>query len=165
MLLHNYNAAVALEYAKRYALFPNPAYYYYDSLGGDCTNFCSQCLFQGCPQMNYMKTFGWYYKNANDKAPAWTAVESFYKFITSNKSYGPFGRGIDLAQVQTGDYIQLNFEGEKFSHTVIVSKVESPVSLDSILICCHSYNRLDAQLSSLPPIKNLRVIRIDGYRK
>ena len=39
----------------------NPEYYNYDDvIGGDCTNFVSQCLFYGSKVMNYNQN-GWYY--------------------------------------------------------------------------------------------------------
>ena len=45
------NAAVA--YAKEWALGRNPAYYNFDGIGGDCTNFASQSIFAGAKVMNY----------------------------------------------------------------------------------------------------------------
>ena len=50
----------------------NPKYYNFQNIGGDCTNFASQVLYAGSGIMNYTPTFGWYYINVNDRAPAWT---------------------------------------------------------------------------------------------
>ena len=49
-----------LEYAYKWAYKRNPAYYDYDKIGGDCTNFVSQCIYAGSKIMNFTKTFGWY---------------------------------------------------------------------------------------------------------
>ena len=39
-----YTPAQALSYASTWALARNPAYYNFDALGGDCTNFYVQSL-------------------------------------------------------------------------------------------------------------------------
>ena len=38
------NLEKELDYAQKWALSRNPAYYNFDDIGGDCTNFVSQCL-------------------------------------------------------------------------------------------------------------------------
>ena len=52
-----YNREKAIEYANTWAYGRNPAYYDYSNLGGDCTNFISQCLYAGGGIMNYAKTW------------------------------------------------------------------------------------------------------------
>ncbi len=47
-------------YAHRWAYGRNPAFYDYEHLGGDCTNFASQCIYAGSGVMNFTPTFGWY---------------------------------------------------------------------------------------------------------
>ena len=32
--------------------------------------------------MNFDPVYGWFYRDPNDKAPAWTGVEYFFDFIT-----------------------------------------------------------------------------------
>ena len=73
----NYRRLRAVLYARRWALGRNPAYYDYSDLGGDCTNFVSQCVYAGCGVMNYTPDFGWYYRTPEDRAPAWTSVAFF----------------------------------------------------------------------------------------
>ena len=85
-----YDRAAAVWYAKRWAYGRNPVFYDYEHIGGDCTNFASQCVYAGSGVMNYEKDYGWYYINANNKAPAWTGVEYFYDFMTrSEETQGP----------------------------------------------------------------------------
>ena len=40
--------------------------------------------------MNYTRDLGWYYIDANNKAPAWTGVEYFYNFMTRPKPFKRF---------------------------------------------------------------------------
>lgn len=50
-----YDRNKAKAYAKKWAYLRNPQYYDYTYLGGDCTNFISQCIFQGAPHMSYSR--------------------------------------------------------------------------------------------------------------
>ena len=72
----NYDRNAVVLYAHQWAYGRNPAFYDYEHLGGDCTNFASQCVFAGSGVMNFTPTFGWYYIDSNQKAPAWTGVPS-----------------------------------------------------------------------------------------
>lgn len=42
-----YNRGKAVAYALEWAMSRNPAYLDFEELGGDCTNFASQCLLAG----------------------------------------------------------------------------------------------------------------------
>lgn len=56
-----YDRTAAVEYAHNWAYLRNPAYGKFDEMGGDCTNFVSQCLYAGCGVMNEQPDTGWYY--------------------------------------------------------------------------------------------------------
>ena len=71
----NYNRQAAVSYARKWAFRRNPNYYDFENLGGDCTNFASQCIYAGAGVMNYTPVFGWFYKSANDRTASWTGVE------------------------------------------------------------------------------------------
>ena len=137
-----YNRLAAVRYAHRWAYSRNPAFFDYEGLGGDCTNFASQCLFAGTGIMNYTPTYGWYYINANNKAPAWTGVPYFYNFLTrGERSPGPFGIEVPsnrLDILMPGDFIQLRFAGDTYGHTPIIVETGTPVSIDTILVAAHS---------------------------
>ncbi len=45
MNTRKYEHELAVKYAKKWALSRNPKYYNFDPIGGDCTSFVSQCLF------------------------------------------------------------------------------------------------------------------------
>ena len=61
MELLPYRRDEAEAYARYWAYGRNPAFYDYETIGGDCTNFASQCIYAGTGVMNYTLTFGWYY--------------------------------------------------------------------------------------------------------
>ena len=83
MALRPYDRRAAVLYAHEWAYGRNPKFYDYEHIGGDCTNFASQCIYAGAGVMNYTLTFGWYYISADDKAPAWSGVEPFWRFFSS----------------------------------------------------------------------------------
>ena len=131
-----YDRQKVYDYAKNWAYGRNPKYYNYDSVGGDCTNFASQCIYAGCGQMNYSRTNGWYYINGDDKSPSWTGVEFLYRFLTTNKSHGLKGAVTTIGRLQIGDLIQLSFDGTSFGHSLIV--VQNGSDINTTLIACHT---------------------------
>lgn len=136
-----YNRAAAIAYAHKWAYKRNPAFYNYDELGGDCTNFASQCLYAGTGVMNFTPTFGWYYIDANRKAPAWTGVPYFYNFMVRGEaSPGPFARETDLQGLLPGDFVQFRFSGDRFGHTPIIVQMGSPATLENTLVAAHTYD-------------------------
>ena len=53
-----YDRFAGVSYAHRWAYERNPKYMNFDELGGDCTNFASQCLYAGAGVMNFTPTMG-----------------------------------------------------------------------------------------------------------
>lgn len=145
-----------LEYAYKWAYKRNPAYYDFDGLGGDCTNFVSQCIYAGSKIMNYTKTFGWYYINANNKSPSWTGVEYLYNFITRKNGVGPIGKVSTRENMQVGDFIQLSFSGNVFAHTLLVTKIVG----DDIYVTTHTFDNLNKPLDSYF-YENIRYVHIE----
>lgn len=133
-----YNREKVYEYAKKWAYSRNPQYYNYDAIGGDCTNFVSQCIFAGCNKMNYNKNDGWYYINGNNKSPSWTGVEFLYNFLIHNKGDGPSGKETTIDKLDIGDIIQLNFDGNKFSHSLIV--IQNAENINNTLVATHTFD-------------------------
>lgn len=144
-----YDRQAAVLYAHEWAYGRNPAFYDYDTIGGDCTNFASQCLYAGSGIMNFTPTFGWYYLDANRKAPAWTGVPYLQRFLTRREgSVGPVGMEVPIWEVHPGDLVQIRFEGEVFQHTPVVVQADRPQSTDEILVAAHSYDADYRPLSS-----------------
>ncbi len=146
----DYNRKNVIEYARKWALSRNPEYYNFDMVGGDCTNFASQCMYAGSKIMNHTQDFGWYYHNGNDKSPSWSGVEYLYQFLIRNKGIGP--QAIETTQngIEIGDMAQLSFDGQKFEHTLVITKIENKFSLKGIKIACHTldaFNKAIAEYS------------------
>lgn len=51
-----YNRGKAVAYALEWAMSRNPAYLDFEELGGDCTNFASQCLLAGRGRDEYNRS-------------------------------------------------------------------------------------------------------------
>lgn len=139
-----YDRTAAITYAHRHAFTRNSAYYNFDKLGGDCTNFISQCLYAGYPQMNYSQ-IGWYYKNAGNRSPSWTGVEFLHDFLVSGGNRpGPGAVPVPAEEAIPADIIQLSFDGVKFSHSLIIVEKDER----GILVTTHSDDADDRPLSS-----------------
>ena len=130
-------------YAQQYALTPNPAYYHFGGIGGDCTNYISQCLLAGECNMQYSAN-GWYYRSASDRSPSWTSVTELQKFLLNNTHKGPKAIRVALNQLKLGDLIQLRQNPNRFNHTLIVTAITQ----NEIFVCAHSNDALNRPLSS-----------------
>lgn len=159
-----YQRESVLNYAKKWAYSRNPKYYNYDALGGDCTNFASQCVFAGNETMNYDKNNGWYYINGNNKSPSWTGVEFFFEFLTNNKTVGPYGRKVEQNEIELGDIAQLSFDGVKWGHTLVIVNIENRFSLAGIKIASHTYDSYNKSIIEYD-FKKIRFIHMEGVRK
>lgn len=158
-----YRRDKALAYAARWALDRNPAYYNFDKLGGDCTNFLSQCLYAGAGVMNHKKVTGWYYYSLNNRAAAWSSVQYFHQFLTTNKGQGPYGHECGADEIEEGDYVQLATMHPYFHHSGIITRKDSDVDLNKIYIACHTYDFYNRPLGTYT-IRKIRFIKIDGVR-
>lgn len=143
----NYNRKKALKYAKEWAFKRNPKFLDFEKIGGDCTNYVSQCIYSGCNVMNYTPIYGWYYKNSYDRSASWSGVEFLYNFLINNKNVGPFAIETDLYHIQPADIIQLGNKDGHFFHSLFINKIDnyknifvSAHSIDSYMRPLNSYN-------------------------
>lgn len=153
----SYDRKKVYDYAKKWANSRNPKYYNFDPVGGDCTNFVSQCIFAGCNQMNYNKNNGWYYIDGNNKSPSWTGVEFLYKFLINNITAGPSGIETNIDNLDIGDVIQLSFDGNKFTHSLIV--IQNGTDALNTLIAAHTFDVFGKSVAEYG-YKKLRCIHI-----
>ena len=154
----SYDREAAVNYAKKWAFERNPAYYDFSNLGGDCTNFASQCIFAGSGVMNYTPTFGWFYISINQRTASWTGVEYLYDFLTSNQTAGPFGREVTEDEIEPGDILQLGHSNGDFYHTPVIIATRP-----TILLAAHSNDALNRPLYTYD-YDIIRFIHIEGVR-
>ena len=120
LVVKPYERERALMYAQRWVFSQNPLFGNFRGIGGNCTNFVSQSIYAGACVMNETPTFGWYYISLDQRAPAWTGVEYFFNFMTTNEGVGPFGREVSADECEIGDVIQLANEADGYYHTLII---------------------------------------------
>lgn len=159
-----YNRQAAVDYARTWAMSRNPAYYDFHGIGGDCTNFISQCLYAGSGVMNYTKTFGWYYINVNQRAPAWTGVNYLYNYLIKNQTKAVFAEEVPIQELELGDIIQLARSDIGFYHSLLVTVIGTVPSIDNIAICTHTIDSLDRPLNTYQ-YDYLRCLHILGVYK
>lgn len=147
-----------MTYAKKWALSRNPRYYNFDGLGGDCTNFASQCVFAGSGVMNYTKDVGWYYNSPADRAAAWSGVRYLHTFLTTNRGVGPFGEKTELQKTAIGDLLFLQ-SGQSLYHTLVVTGFQNGIPL----VCCHTADSFMRPLSTYV-FEAIQPVHITGVR-
>ncbi|MGI5849248.1 MAG: amidase domain-containing protein [Christensenellales bacterium] len=164
MALKTYDREAAVAYAKTWALLRNPKYYDYDGIGGDCTNFVSQCLYAGSSVMNFKETFGWYYISASNHSPSWTGVVYLYNYLTRKTGPGPVGVEVPMQKVMPGDISQFADVVPRFSHSQFIVSIKDVPSLENVLVCTHTFDSIDRPLSTYS-FQKIRFIHITGVRK
>ncbi len=153
-----YNRTAAVAYARRWALGRNPAYYDFEEIGGDCTNFASQCIYVGSGIMNYTPVMGWYYNSSYDRTPSWSGVDYLFNFLTSNTGIGPYAHVVSSNEVMPGDIVQLGTSYGEFYHSPVIT-----ATTPTILVAAHTYDALDRPLSSYI-YDRARFLHIEGVR-
>ena len=160
--INKYSRNSAVEYALKYALIKNPEFFDYTNMGGNCTNYISQCVYAGAPKMNFSQN-GWYYLSPSNTSISWANVEPFYNFLISNTGEGPYASVGSIITCEVGDVIQLKFSGKSaFSHSLIITEIKDR-SKSGIYVCANTVDVLNRSLSSYN-FSELRVLHILGYR-
>lgn len=154
-----YKRENAVAYARRFAFSQSSQFANFAGIGGNCTNFVSQCIYAGGCEMNYTPTFGWYYISLDERSPSWSGVEYFYNFVTENVGVGPFGRVVTADELEIGDVIQLGRNDEGYYHTLLVVGFEG----DDPLVAAQTDNAYARPLSTYQ-YDFARFIKILGIR-
>ena len=165
LTLHPYDRAAAVLYAHEWAYMRNPRYLNFDGIGGDCTNFASQCLYAGSQIMNFTPTLGWYYISAENRSPSWTGVEYLSNFLLRKEnSVGPSAVEVSFDRAQPGDLVQLSFGGVRYEHTPVIVYTANVREEGDILVAAHS-NDADFRPLKSYEYEKIRFLHIVGVWK
>ncbi len=147
----SYNRQGAVDYAHQWSIASrpyNPDYYDFTELGGDCTNFVSQAIFEGGEiemvfgSVHDIGTSGWYYYDISDRAMAWTWVDSLYDFIVDEQDiWGNklIGYEVDVKDALAGDIMQFNWGADNiWNHSVLIISSENNKPNNLLLVAGHS---------------------------
>lgn len=154
-----YDRARAYRYARKWAFSRNPLFNDYTGIGGNCTNFVSQCIYAGSCVMNFTPLLGWYFLSDTNRTASWTGVQYFYDFITKNQGVGPYGSESAVDKLEVGDVIQLGRETEGYYHTLLVVGSND----GSYTVSSQSDDAFDRPLNTYE-YDFARYIHIDGVR-
>lgn len=160
-----YDRGRAVQYAHKWAYARNSTYLDFENLGGDCTNFASQCIFAGSGIMNYASVYGWYYVNSFNRTASWTGVNYLYEFLVNNKGAGPYAELVDASQAEPGDLAQISFSDNKiYDHSPVIIKAGSPSGRDGIFVAAHTFDTDYYRLMDFEPAY-IRYLHIAGVRE
>ncbi len=154
-----YDRAAAVRYAETWASGRNPRFPDFEKMGGDCTNFASQCIYAGCGTMNYSSPAGWYFNSLSDRSASWSGVEFLYAFLVGNQSTGPYAEETEIGALMPGDLVQLGNELGRFYHTPVVLSIDG----GEILVAAHTFDALYRPLSSYS-FSKMRCLHLVGTR-
>lgn len=164
---HSYNRTAAKNYAYKYVKNPNPAYMNFEGMGGNCTNFTSQCLKAGGIVQVRAEVIR-YYVSSSNRAPAWTGADQFRKYYRNNKGSnsvkGLSAKKCSFKDSRLGDLVQnVTKTNGVAKHTMFISSpiCENDVTSDvwnrkiDVGVCQNSINKAgrkkNVPLSSLKP--------------
>ncbi len=151
-------------YAERWtdesiSTYHNPNYYY-NSDGGDCTNFASQCLYAGgLPMTSYVGEENndgyvdtdtrWFYFNNNSSsghsiATCWVRVKELYNYLSPHYACGERLANSGMTPfLNKGFLLQGRHLLGSYKHSVIVTIVNN-----NVCYCAHSSQRHDEPIST-----------------
>lgn len=166
---NSYSRPSAVEYAKRYALSPNPQYRYFslDNTGGDCANFLSQCLRAGGAPMIYNREHSWWYNNNNTGnvmddtwSIPWAVAHSLYWFLRVNEANnlnGAKGKEVpNINQLELGDLVFYSNANGSIFHSAIVTGFSGTTPL----VSHHSFDALNIPYNQTWPANKILLVKI-----
>ena len=146
---NSYSREKAINYARKYALKPNPNYKYFTvhgTIGGDCTNFISQCLRAGGAPFSFNPRNPWWYNSKNIKndtwSISWSVAHSLYWYLKVNNQLKlPGLKGTEVNNtnnLELGDLIFYEDTKGVIFHSAIITAFNNIP-----LVSHHSYEALN----------------------
>lgn len=175
---NNYDRDAAVAYAMKWVspvkTVRNDQYESYDDLGGNCTNYISQCIHAGGIPMD---THGepevqwkWYgdavdeSQTPNGRSASWPGVPEFYYYCMNNTGYG-MAASVDenLYSGEKADILQYGTDNA-WKHSVIITNVvkDSSGNTTDYLINSNTTDRINYPASAYSYYKQ-RLIKIYGW--
>lgn len=167
--VNSYSRTLAVEYAKKYALNPNPQYRYFSlsNTGGDCANFLSQCLKAGGAPFVYNREHSWWYNNMGTGnvmddtwSIPWAVAHSLYWFLKINNESnlsGAKGREIsDISLLDLGDLVFYEDNSGLIFHSAIITGFRGNIPL----VSHHSFEALNIPYYSTWPANKIHFLKI-----
>jgi len=175
---NDYDAEAAVDYAMTWVdaieVVRNDDYGIYDSYGGNCNNYISQCLLAGGIPMdsdgNNNSQWKWYGEEVDldesdsGRSPAWTGVEEFYTYASENDGYGLAAIVDDnVFSGSIGDVLQYGQNGD-WLHSVIITDVieDGDGNMADYLINSNTTDRINYPASAYG-YSELRLIKVLGW--
>lgn len=176
---HPYDSDAAVAYARTWVdpvlvIRNDNDFINYDSYGGNCNNYTSQCLYAGGIPMDYSGLMGtqwkWYgdevngYEVPEGRSPAWTGVNEFYAYACENTDYGLAAVVDDnVYSGGPGDVLQYGNNGD-WRHSVIIAEVikDEYENVLDYLIYSNTTDRINYPASAYG-YSQQRLIKIVGW--
>ncbi|MDR0649892.1 MAG: amidase domain-containing protein [Candidatus Peribacteria bacterium] len=129
----SYNRTAAVNYALNHVYSPSPNYPNYSSLGGDCTNFVSQCLEAGgwtqtSKSAGRSSSSSWYHDQGyTSPAPtsvrsvSWTLADGLKSFLNNSSRVASNYACYPTSSHEIGDIVQIASNGIAGHSTIITS--------------------------------------------
>lgn len=166
--LQTYNVDSAVSYAL-YWSDPshnrNSAWGNYDGIGGDCTNFVSQCLnnggipFDTVGNPSYNQRWFW---TSSDRTPTWTGVIPFWDYAINDTGVGLVANSTTRTGIYTGDVVQFYNSADGWHHSLFVNNAYTYNNYRFIFICCHTSDQQDFNIDNYVG-ETMRYMHINGW--
>jgi len=178
---HPYDADAALAYAMTWVdpievVRNDSVFGVYDTFGGNCNNYISQCLNAGGIPMDTIgdsaTQWKWYGDNTNadqsasGRSASWTGVSQFFTYASENTGYGLVAVVDDnLFSGSPGDILQFISNGEAV-HSVIITQVikDDQGNMVDYLINSNTTDRIDYPASAYGYV-DFDLIKILGWNE
>lgn len=178
---HKYNSQAAIKYAMTWVdpvevIRNENNFGVYDTYGGNCNNYISQCLYAGGIPMDYEGDINtqwkWYGESVNldetdeGRSPAWAGVAEFYTYASENTGYGMDAIVDDnVYSGSVGDILQYGHNDE-WLHSVIITEVvkDKNANVLDYLINSNTTDRTNYPASAYG-YSDLRLIKIVGWNE
>ena len=168
---NQYSRVNAVNYAKTYALHPNPNFRYFplinNDTSGDCANFISQCLLAGGAPMVFNSAHAWWYKKANTASTkddtwsiSWTVANSLYWLLKSNQQSKALGiKGLEIQNtklLELGDLVFFEDTKCNIFHSAIITSFRN----SQPLVSHHSFAALNISYKNSWEANRLHFLKI-----